>query len=235
MLYHPPAELARGQKRATDQVPWELLTRWLATGYEESFRVHVLRPAHAAARAVLGDRREAWDVTVAALDRALLSVAPLVASLSGGQLPRDPDDHVWRLLSRAEVGGEPLFCAVLRARIVPAARRLAREARQNRAQVTRAASNGSPVAFESDDGADETVLEQHAGPEELAERHELVDCVRAAVESLHGNVRRAQELCLQGLSQRQIARELHLSRSAVRTRLELASQQLATRLHDAYG
>jgi hypothetical protein len=224
---HSPQSLG-----VADRAPWELLSSWLADGNEERFRVSVLRPAHVVSRSILGDRREAWDVTVAALDRVLASLAPLLAPLRGPLVPRDLSEDVGRQLAAAEVDGEPLLCSLLRTRMVPTARRLAR-----RLQVRHQVRAGQRVAFEPEEPsvAGHMVGERQADPEQLAEQHELVDCVRAAVESLKGNVRRAQKLHMDGYSQRQIAAELQLTRSAVRARLETATQMLTAKLHAAYA
>lgn len=220
---------------ASSRGPWELLSRWLAgDGHEERFRTTVLRPGHAAARAILGDRAEAWDATVAALDRVLASFVPLCLPLGVGGVRRDLSLEVQRHLGRAEVDGEPLLCALLRARLLPAVRR---ESRQRLADG--AARRARRVSFddvlgaadEGDPDDDLDPVEQHRGPEALAEQHELVNRVRAAVASLEHPVRLAQQLHMDGVSQRRIAEQLHVSRSAVRSRLELASQLLAAKLH----
>ncbi|MFT7462233.1 MAG: RNA polymerase sigma factor (sigma-70 family) [Pseudohongiellaceae bacterium] len=209
---------------------WAQLRRWLGSGHEDLFHGAVISPAHSVACGVLKDRAEAWDTTLEAFDRLLVSLSKIVMPSLAGACGETLQRKLGQLVTEARVDGEPLLFAFLRARLSEDVRSAAETALKERAQT--------PVPISVERSAEQVNAESFSearDPLIEAERHECVDRVQEAVSSLKGKLRVAQRLSMDGLSQRQIAKTLELSRGAVRWRLEQANQILSEKLGQAYG
>lgn len=209
---------------------WAQLRRWLGSGHEELFHAAVILPAHAVACEVLDDRSDAWDTTLETFDQLLVSLSKIVIPSLAGSCGETLQRKLGQLVMEAEVDGEPILFAFLRAR-------LTEDVRAAAATLVRERSS-APVSISVERSAERVDAEsllRAADPLVEAERHECVDRVQAAIGSLKGKLRAAQMLSMDGLSQRQIAATLELSRGAVRWRLEQANHILSEKLGQAYG
>ncbi|GEM_PF-2232970 len=209
---------------------WAQLRRWLGSRHEELFHGAVIRPAHDVACTVLRDRAEAWDTTLETFDQLLVSLSKIVIPSLTGSCGETVQQKLGQLVMEAEVEGEPILFAFLRARLTEDVRLAATAALSARSTAPEAISverSAERVDAESSEVVRDPLIE--------AERHECVDRVQAAIGSLKGKLRVAQRLSMDGLSQRQIADTLELSRGAVRWRLEQANHILSEKLGHAYG
>ena len=211
---------------------WALLREWIQRFGERALQRQVLLPAHEQARRLVDDRGEAWDVTLEAFEALLDSlahdVAPLLAGGEGDERRRD----LAALVAAAEVDGRPLLLVFLRQRLLRDLQRTV----WRRALPGPRRQRGLPVARRwSMASLGPSQLWADVDPVEEAERHEEVAAVQEALNAMTAKLREAQELAMQGLSQRQIAHRLQLSRGAVRWRLEQAQLVLHERLSESFG
>jgi hypothetical protein len=210
---------------------WAQLKRWLGPGNEESFHEAVILPSHAVACEVLEDRSDAWDTTLESFDALLVSLSKIVIPSLAGACGEALQRKLGTLVMEAKVEGEPILFAFLRARLIEDVRAAADVLRKQRSAAPQ------PISVERSPARVDAESSTHAGGDPLveAERHECVDMVREAILSLKGKLRAAQELSMDGMSQRQIAATLDLSRGAVRWRLEQANHILSEKLSHAYA
>ena len=209
---------------------WAQLKRWLGSANEDAFHEAVILPSHAVACDVLDDRSDAWDTTLEAFDALLVSLSKIAVPSLAGTCGEALQRKLGQLVMEAQVEGEPILFAFLRARLIEDVRAAADTLRRQRSATPQPISvERSPARVDAESST------RMGDPLIAAERHECVDKVREAIHGLKGKLRAAQQLSMEGMSQRQIAATLDLSRGAVRWRLEQASHILSEKLGHAYA